>query len=184
MKTDADSLRCQLSLSSSKPRNYRHNGTDSQSNGCLIHHLSKRHSECFKAIKIIKNKHHWWQYSDNDVNPLVKDSMFVTIFSACSNLLVSIIQIKQLKPCVCEDRWVMLSKQQLYIGLPAAPLPSFHMAESWRCHWTLKMIPLMLYSCMFSATADPLYCDPGRTVKSSQMGMSRCHFNYVSFLSL
>lgn len=85
---------------------------------------------------------------------------------------------------MCEDRWVMLSNQQLYIRLPAAPLPSFRMAESWRCHWTLKMIPLMLYSCMFSATADPLYCGPGRTVKGPQMGMNRCHFNYVCFFSL
>ena len=30
----------------------------------------------------------------------------------------------------------------------------FHLAKPWWCHWPLKMIPLMLYSCMFPAHVD------------------------------
>lgn len=111
---------------------------------------------------------------------IVKQRVLVIKSGMCSNFLPCIAHKKGLKLCLCEHRWVMLSNQQLYTGLPTAPLPSFRLVESWRCHWTLKMIPLMLYSCMFSATADPVYRCTGRTVKGPQMGMNRCHFNYVS----
>lgn len=46
----------------------------------------------------------------------------------------------------------------------------------------IKIIPLMLCSGKFSATAGSLDSGPGHAVLQPQMGMNRCHFNYVPSL--
>lgn len=151
VKTDtieiiADSLWCQVSVWSPKPRKKRRNGEDSQCNGFWIHHIS-----CAGFKSTLKRQFFGFH------NSQLKSSNCVCVSAGES--------------CCPTSNCTFDCPQHLCHR--SAWLNPEDATEK-------KMIPFTLYTCMFSATAGPLHCGPGHTVKGPQMGMNRCHFNYMS----